>query len=83
MYVNYRGIVRPVKVKAIRIDTKKNNHRIRVWGTFHLSEYYSHEYKATFTFDSIGKSLFYTDAEAKGGLPGQISIEEDSTDERY
>jgi hypothetical protein len=63
-----KGGVYPVKVNAIRIDTKKNNHRICVWGTFHLYEDYSHEYKATFPFDSIGKSLFYTDSEAmKGG----------------
>ena len=65
MYVIYEGVVRPVKVNAIRLDTKKNNHRICVWGTFHLYEYYSHKYKATFPFDSIGKRLFYTDSEAK------------------
>ena len=65
MYVQFRGVARPVKVKAIRLDTKKNNHRICVWGTFHLYEDYSHAYKATFPFDSIGKSLFYTESEAK------------------
>ena len=64
MYVNYKDNVYPVTVNAIRIDTKKNNHRICVWGTFHLDESYAHEYKATFPFDSIGKSLFYTDLEA-------------------
>jgi hypothetical protein len=67
MYVKYRGVVRSVKVNAIRLDTKKNNHRICVWGTFHLYEHYSHEYKATFPFDSIGKSLFSTEAEAMRG----------------
>ena len=36
MYVDYKGIAYPVKVNAIRIDTKKNNHRICVSGTFHL-----------------------------------------------
>jgi hypothetical protein len=65
MYVDYKGIAYPVKVNAIRIDTKKNNHRICVSGTFHLYEHYDHDYKATFPFDSIGKSLFYTEAEAK------------------
>lgn len=65
MYVKYKGIAYPVCVNAIRIDTKKNNHRICVSGTFHLYEYYDHNYKATFPFDSIGKSLFYTEAEAK------------------
>ena len=74
MYVKYKGIVYPVRVDAIRIDTKKNNHRICVRGTFHLYNDYSHEYKATFPFESIGKSLFYTNSEAKGGLYGQISI---------
>lgn len=68
MYVKYKGIAYPVNVNAIRVDTKKNNHRICVLGTFHLYEYYDHNYKATFPFDSIGKSLFYTEAEAmKGG----------------
>ena len=68
MYVKYKGIAYPVKVNAIRIDTKKNNHRICVSGTFHLYEDYDHNYKATFPFDSIGKSLFYTEAGAmKGG----------------
>ena len=76
MYVNYKGIVYPVKVNAIRLDTKKNNHRICVSGTFHLYEYYDHDYKATFPFDSIGKSLFHTENEAKGDLPGQIGIVE-------
>lgn len=65
MYVTYKGIAYPVRVNAIRIDTKKNNHRICVSGTFHLYEDYDHNYKATFPFDSIGKSLFYTEAEAK------------------
>ena len=65
MYVTYKGIAYPVRVNAIRIDTKKNNHRICVSGTFHLYEDYDHNYKATFSFDSIGKSLFYTEAEAK------------------
>lgn len=77
MYVNYKGVVRPVKVKAIRLDTKKNNHRICVWGTFPVSEYYSHEYKATFPFESIGKSLFRTEVEAKVGCPGQITMFEE------
>lgn len=82
MYVNYKGAVHPVKVKAIRIDTKKNNHRICVWGTFPESKYCSHDYKATFNFDSIGKSLFRSEVEAKGGCPGQITMfeEEQSND---
>ena len=68
MYVQYKGIAYPVKVDAIRIDTKKNNHRICVSGTFRLYERYDHDYKATFPFNSVGKSLFYTEAEAmKGG----------------
>ena len=77
MYVNYKGAVHPVKVKAIRIDTKKNNHRICVWGKFPESEYCSHDYKATFNFDSIGKSLFRSEVEAKGGCPGQITMFEE------
>jgi hypothetical protein len=74
MYVKYKGIAYPVKVNAIRIDTKKNNHRICVSGTFHLYEYYDHDYKATFPFDSIGKSLFYTEAEAMKGGEGYGTI---------
>ena len=85
MYVNYKGTVHPVTVKAIRIDTKKNNHRICVQGMFPESEWYSHDYKATFNFDSIGKTIFRTEAEAKGGCPGQISMfdEEEQNDLQY
>ena len=71
MYVIYKGIAYPVRVNAIRIDTKKNNHRICVSGTFHLYEDYDHNYKATFPFDSIGKSLYYTEKEAMKGGAGQ------------
>lgn len=72
MYVKYDGVVFPVVVNAIRLDTKKNSNRICVTGTIHLYGDYSHKYKATFPFNSIGKSLFYTEAEAKmkGGKEG-------------
>ena len=65
MYTKYDGVVFPVVVNAIRLDTKKNSNRICVTGTIHLYGDYSHDYKATFPFNSIGKSLFYTEAEAK------------------
>lgn len=68
LYVNYKDKVYPVNVNAIRIDTKKNNHRICVWGTFHIAEDYSHEYKATFSFDSIGKTVFLTREQAERAL---------------
>lgn len=74
MYVKYKDIIRSVKVTAIRIDTKKNNHRICVEGGFPEGKYTTHHYQATFNFDSIGKTLFRTEAEAKGDFPGQINI---------
>ena len=60
--------VYPVNVSAIRMDTKKNNNRVCVWGTFHITEFYAHEYKATFKFDSIGKTVFLTREEAEAKL---------------
>ena len=60
--------VYPVNVSAIRMDTKKNNNRVCVWGTFHITEFYAHEYKATFKFDSIGKAVFLTREEAEAKL---------------
>lgn len=74
LYVNYKYLrnweskTYPVRVNAIRLDTKKNNHRICVRGTFHLKEDYSYEYMATFKFDSIGKTLFRTREEAEQAL---------------
>ena len=60
--------VYPVNVSAIRMDTKKNNNRVCVWGTFHITKFYAHEYKATFKFDSIGKTVFLTREEAEAKL---------------
>lgn len=74
LYINYKYLrnweskTYPVRVNAIRLDTKKNNHRICVRGTFHLKEDYSHNYMATFKFDSIGKTLFRTREEAEQAL---------------
>ena len=74
LYVNYKYLrnweskTYPVRVNAIRLDTKKNNHRICVRGTFHLKEDYSYKYMATFKFDSIGKTLFRTREEAEQAL---------------
>lgn len=74
LYVNFQYLrswenkTYPVTVNAIRLDTKKNNHRICVNGTFHLSENYSHNYMATFNFDNIGKTIFRTREEAEKAL---------------
>ena len=74
LYVNFQYLrswenkTYPVTVNAIRLDTKKNNHRICVNGTFHLREDYSHNYMATFNFDNIGKTIFRTREEAEAKL---------------
>lgn len=65
VYVNYKGNTYPVYVTAIRIDNKKHNNRICVSGTFHFSEDYAYDYSATFTFESVGKTLFRTAEEAE------------------
>ena len=76
LYVNYEYLkswgrkTYPVSVRAIRLDTKKNNHRICVEGKFHLKEDCSHYYQATFSFDSIGKTVFLTREEAERALKG-------------
>ena len=73
LYVIYKWHnekVYPVKVSAIRMDTKKNSNRICVWGTFHITESYAHEYKATFKFDNLGKNVFLTREEAERALKG-------------
>ena len=69
LYVNYKGQTYPVYVTAIRIDNKRHNNRICVCGTFHFSEDYAHDYSATFSFDSVGKTLFKSpeDAQKRNG----------------
>lgn len=62
-YSNGEKKVCPVQVKALRFDTKKNNKRICVSGTMHMIGY-DHHYNGTFTWDSIGKTLFLTKEEA-------------------
>lgn len=57
-----RDRVAEVKVYAIRIDTAKNDKRFCVKET---NFSWSHNYMATFKWDSIGKSIFHTYKEAE------------------
>lgn len=61
----------PVTVYAFRCDTKKNNMRICVEGQFEISAYggsYTHYYKGTFAWNSVGKTVFFTKEEAEKAL---------------
>lgn len=61
----------PVKVYALRYDTKKNNMRICVKGQFEITAYggsYTHYYNGTFAWDSVGKTVFLTREEAEQKL---------------
>ena len=61
----------PVKVYALRFDTKKNNKRICVEGHFKITSYggsYTHYYNGTFAWESIGKTVFLTKEEAEKAL---------------
>ena len=63
----------PVKVYALRFDTKKNNMRICVEGDFHVSAYggyFSHHYVGTFSWGSVGKTVFLTKEEAEQAMKG-------------
>lgn len=65
--------VYPVKVYALRFDTKKNNMRICVEGDFKITAYggeYTHYYNGTFAWDSVGKSVFLTREKAERTLKG-------------
>lgn len=71
----YRGKkeTRPVKVYALRFDTKKNSMRICVEGNFEISSYggsYTHYYNGTFAWNSVGKTVFLTREEAEWALKG-------------
>ncbi len=70
---NYKSVkeTRPVKVYALRFDTKKNNMRICVEGDFEISSYggsYTHYYNGTFAWSSVGKTVFLTREEAEKAL---------------
>jgi hypothetical protein len=61
----------PVKVYALRFDTKKNNMRLCVTGTFLITAYggsFTHNYMGTFPWDSVGKTVFLTREEAEKAL---------------
>jgi hypothetical protein len=63
----------PVKVYALRFDTKRNNMRICVEGDFEITAYggyFTHHYIGTFAWDSVGKSVFLTREEAERALKG-------------
>lgn len=61
----------PVKVYALRFDTKKNNMRVCVEGHFKITAYggsYTHYYNGTFAWNSVGKTVFLTKEEAEKAL---------------
>ena len=61
----------PVKVYALRFDTKKNNMRICVEGKFKITDFggeFTHYYNGTFTWNSVGKTVFLTREEAEQKL---------------
>jgi hypothetical protein len=61
----------PVKVYALRFDTKKNNMRICVEGQFEITAYggsFTHYYCGTFSWDSVGKTVFLAREEAEKAL---------------
>lgn len=68
LYIINKGNIYPVFVRAIRLDAKSTRNRIHVAGTFHYSDSYVHNYKATFPFESLGKTLFRSEEEAKANL---------------
>ena len=73
LHKNIEKSIYPVKVYAFRFDTKKNNMRICVEGQFEITAYggrYTHHYSATFTWNSVGKTVFVTREEAEAKLKG-------------
>lgn len=61
----------PVKVYALRYDTKKNNMRLCVEANFEITDYgrrFNHHYIGTFPWDSVGKTVFLTREEAEQAL---------------
>ena len=63
----------PAKVYALRWDEKKNNFRVCVDGDFRISAYggyYTHYYRATFSWDNVGKTVFLTKEKAEQKLKG-------------
>ena len=70
-YCKSKEETRPVKVYALRFDTKKNNMRICVEANFKISSYggsYTHYYNGTFAWNSVGKTVFLTKEEAEKAL---------------
>ena len=63
----------PVEAYALRYDDKKNNLRVCVEGCFKIEKYdghYTHFYRGTFAWESIGKTIFRTREEAEQALKG-------------
>jgi hypothetical protein len=63
----------PVKVYALRYDTKKNNMRLCVEANFEITDYgglFHHHYIGTFPWSSVGKTVFLTKEEAEQALKG-------------
>lgn len=63
----------PVKVYALRYDTKKNNMRLCVEANFEITDYggcFNHHYIGTFPWNSVGKTVFLTREEAEQALKG-------------
>ena len=65
--------VYPVEAYALRYDDKKNNMRVCVEGRFKIEKYdgyYTHFYRGTFPWESVGKTIFHTREAAERALKG-------------
>ena len=63
--------VYPAKVYALRYDDKKNSMRVCVEGTFKMDKYdgyYYRDYRGTFSWQNVGKTVFLTKEEAEKAL---------------
>ena len=69
MFVAHEGKVKSVIVHAIRVDTKYSGKRFCVAEVATSSWSY---YKATFSWDSVGKTIFYTKEEAQAELDSKV-----------
>lgn len=73
-FTNQPKKIYPVKVYALRYDTKKNNMRLCVEANFEITDYggrFNHHYIGTFPWDSVGKTVFLTREEAEQALKGE------------
>jgi hypothetical protein len=68
VWIEWKKKIYPVRVYALRFDTKKNSMRMCVTGTFSITAYggsFTHNYNGTFSWGSVGKTVFLTREEAE------------------